>query len=428
MGFIERNAGVGQRGMQILMRRLKHIGIKLVKRISYAILTLRARCRHRQHMPIKITRLVVVNMDNIGDVLFGTPALRALRRLFPHAHITMVVSDYAAHVVQHNPYIDHLIVLSRSAVCPKEGTPSLANVFEHCWRLIMDLSRQNFDLGVIFEVNERVATWVSAILYLAGVPYRVGWQCGKYAHLLSASVPHGVNQHKVEEYLNIVRALGGDETNKRYDFFVSDEDMAFAKTLLQSNDINDGDLIVGIHPGALRYVNDKRWPVENYRQLARALVQRYGAKLLVTGTSQERTLAEQVVDDITDSSLIITGRTTLTQFAALLRHVRILVTNDTGSLHIGYAVGVPKIVAIFGPSDPCRYAPPPEVCTVVQAKAKVPCVPCEGNGFEGDRARPCFNPRGQECLSSIAVEEVLSVIDHYLDTSCVKLRIESSGL
>jgi heptosyltransferase-2 len=402
--------------MQDLIGKVRRRTVNLVRRVQGALVHARALGRHRRRLPGTIARLIVVNMDNIGDVLLSTPALRALRRRFPDARISMVVSEYAADVVRHSPNVDELIVLPSASIyfAGAGKKPSLADILVHSRDLVACLARQRFDLGLVFEVNEQIAAWASAVLFLAGVRYRIGWVVDTHTHLLSVAIPRSVNQHRLDDYLDLVRFLGANEDDRHFDLFVSDEDAAFADALLRRNGLEDRDLLIGIHPGAIRYVNERRWSVESYHLLASTIIARTAAKLLVTGSRKDTALAERIASGITRRCLVAAGQTTVGQLAALLRCVQILVTNDTGALHVAYAIGVPKIVVISGPSDPRRYAPPAETCVVLQAQARVPCVPCEVNGLEGDRAPLCSNSRGQECLSAVTVDEVLSVIDGYL--------------
>ena len=358
--------------------------------------------------PTNVKRILVIDLDNLGDVLLATPAIRALKEKFAQADIAMIACHYNLDTVKENPNITETIIINRPTIGDKVN---LFRIFNGNVRLILKLWRRHFDIGVVFEANERFASFGNALLSLAGIKYRVGRDFGDYADLLTRCSSMAEIKHRIEMYLDVARLIGADTSNGQPEMHVTSEDKNFAHKFLLEHQISEKDIVVGIHPGATTYVNLRRWHPKGFAEVGEQICIRHGAKVFITGSPEDIELDNQIERMMNPKPIIAAGRTTVGQLAALLRKMDLFITNDTGALHIADAVGVSHIIAIFGPSNPQQAAPRNSRCSVVTSK--LPCSPCEILR-EGDRAMPCANPKGEECLDSISVEQVLDAVEQRL--------------
>ena len=182
--------------------------------------------------------------------------------------------------------------------------------------------------------------------------------------------------------------------------FLSQEEIQQAKETLDNNQITPDDLLIGINPGAA-YGSSKRWYPERFSQVAAALVKKYHAKIILFGGPGERDVTEEIIRASGPSLLNMAGQTTIRGLMALLSQCRLLITGDSGPMHIAAALGVP-VVAIFGSTDPALTTPIGTGHVVI--RKNVPCSPC----FR----REC--PTNLECMDLIQVEDVLGSVEKIL--------------
>jgi heptosyltransferase-2 len=183
--------------------------------------------------------------------------------------------------------------------------------------------------------------------------------------------------------------------------FLSKDEIYQAKETLGKNHITPDDLLIGINPGAT-YGSSKRWYPERFSQVAAALVKKYHAKIIIFGGPGERDIAEEIVRASGPSLFNMSGQTTIRGLMALLSQCRLLLTNDSGPMHIAAALGVP-VVAIFGSTDPALTTPIGTGHVII--RKNVPCSPC----FR----REC--PTNLECMDLIQVKDVLEGVEKIID-------------
>jgi ADP-heptose:LPS heptosyltransferase len=170
---------------------------------------------------------------------------------------------------------------------------------------------------------------------------------------LDIVLPWRDGDHEIDRCLRIIGALGGQTTDRRLELTVTPGDEAAATHVLDALPPTPGP-VIGLHPGAKEPA--RRWLPERFAEVGNALVREAGARLVVTGTAGEADLTKAICDRLTVSALNLTGRTDLGSFAAVIRRLDLLITNDTGASHLAAAVGTPSVV-LFGPTRPSRWAP-----------------------------------------------------------------------
>ena len=236
-------------------------------------------------------------------------------------------------------------------------------------RLILELRRRRFDTAFLLHRSFTKAL----IVYLAGIGKRVGYATKKREVLLTDIVEEPFDAfNKVEYFLNIAKTAGIDTSNRHYEFFVSEADRDYAKGLLAENGVRNEDVLVAINPGG--NWDPKRWPRENFSSLADRLMSDYGVKVMITGARKDVGLAEEIKGQMKNAPIVTCGKTTLKQLAALFERSRLVISNDTGPMHLAFAVKTPTL-ALFSPTDSKRCGPYGP--THARALQKPPsCTPC----------------------------------------------------
>ena len=332
-----------------------------------------------------IKRVVVRGTNWVGDSLMTIPALRALRRVLPDAHITLVIRPGTKGIFSEADFIDEILVYDR-----KNAFSIVAQVRE--WK------RRKFDLAVLFQNAFEAAL----IPFLAGVPLRLGYATESRQALLTHPLPlpqwrH--DRHEVFYYLYLVTALeqmlfGRSiicEAEPDASIQISEARKAQAAELLRAYGVSEEDAVVAICPGSINS-RAKRWPAESYALLADRLIESK-RRVLFIGSKDETDVSEDVTRRMRQKPIVLTGKTTLDQITAVLDRADLIVTNDTGPAHIGAALGRPTIV-IFGPTNPLTTRPfAPEA---VILRHPPDCAPC--------MLRDC--PIDHRCMTAITVDEV----------------------
>ena len=355
--------------------------------------------------PAHVHRVIVIRPDEIGDVVMTTPFLRELRAHFPSAHVTLVVKREVVNLVERCPYVDD--VRAFAAAPPRRLRPLLLPL--RALRLARaELRPIGADLVILprWDGDQAYATFAAR---WSGARWRLGHseRVSPYKRLvnrgfdrlLTTTVDDPAPKHEVERSLDLLRALGRRVADTSLELWTDAADDAFAEAFLAGRGVAPGDALVALNPtpGHSRL---KQWPAAHFAALAARLAAG-GAKLLVVGGAGDAPLAATIRDAARDAVLDATGRATLRQTVALLRRCRLCVSGDTGPMHMAAAAGVP-VVALFGSTDPARYAPWGPRHRVLTLD--LPCSPARRAG-KGDRCNVCElgEPRCMIDLSAAAV-------------------------
>jgi heptosyltransferase-2 len=332
-----------------------------------------------------IKRVVVRGTNWVGDSVMTVPALRALRRVLPHANITLAIRPGAKGIFSEADFIDDVLVYDR-----KNAFSVIPQVRE--WR------RRKFDLAVLFQNAFEAAL----IPFLAGVPFRLGYATESRQALLThpLELPDWrSSRHEVFYYLYLVTALeqmlfGTSsicEAEPDASIQISETRKAEAGDLLRAYGIREEDAVVAICPGSVNS-RAKRWPAEAYAALADRLIESRRRVLLI-GSREEVEVSKEVMSRMRYEPVVLTGKTTLDQVTAVLATVDLIVTNDTGPAHIGAALDRPTLV-IFGPTNPLTTRPFSPAAEILRHPPE--CAPC--------MLRDC--PIDHRCMTAITVDEV----------------------
>ena len=322
--------------------------------------------------------LLVRATNWLGDAVMTTPALAAVREGFPDARIVLLARPLVAELFRHHPDVDEVMVYER----PGRHEGALGRL-----RLAGELRRRRFD-GALLLQN---AFDAALIAFLGRIPERAGYPTDGRRILLTLPVPLTpaiLERHEVEYYLCLLDGLGIPRpVPVSLKLGVTNQERETMATRLASLGIERGAPIVAINPGAT-YGSAKRWYPDRFAAVADALSAEWGARVVVVGSAAEAPLAGEIEAATRNPPVNLAGKTTVRELMALLSLSSFLVTNDSGPMHIGAALGVP-LVAIFGPTDWRRTSPWSELAKVV--RVEIDCSPC--------RRRVC--DRGHECMLGV---------------------------
>jgi heptosyltransferase-2 len=333
-----------------------------------------------------IKRIVVRGTNWVGDSVMTVPALRALRRLIPEAEITLAIRPSAEGLFAGADFIDALLLYDR------QGISSVTHQIRE-WR------RRKFDLAVVFQNAFEAAL----IPFVARIPFRLGYATEARQLLLTNPVPvpdWRSSKHEVFYYLFLIasleQALLGTNTvcdnEPEADLHLSESSRSEALAVLLRNGVVPNKLIVAICPGSINS-RAKRWPADRYAGLADRLIERSHVEVLLIGSKDEADVSQDIVRQMKQKPIVLTGKTTLAQVTALLGLADLVVTNDTGPAHIAAALGSPTLV-IFGPTNPLTTRPFSPLAEVLRHPPE--CAPC--------MLRDC--PIDHRCMTAISVAEV----------------------
>jgi lipopolysaccharide heptosyltransferase II len=346
-------------------------------------------------------RILLVRLRAIGDVVFTTPALRALRQRFPDAHITYIVEPPAADVIRTNPHVDELIVAPRRHL--------FADI-----ALGRRLRASRYDLAIDFHGGPRA----SLLTWLSGAPVRVGYEVVGRAWMYTTRVarPRELRpRHAVQNQWDLLAALGlpGPDANAWPVEMPADPaaTAAMAERLTRAGVLSTDRLVV-VHVSAGNLF--RRWPERSFATLAARLASRAGMKVIVMSGPSEREAARRVVDDARGrlapaerDRVVDLGDFSLAELRGLLERAALYIGGDSGPLHIAATSPVP-IVGVYGPTLPVRSAPWRDRWLVTESVEVngLPCRPCD--------QRVCA-PGDFRCLAHISADMVVEAADRALE-------------
>ena len=338
--------------------------------------------------------ILVVRTDRIGDVLLTTPALAALRGAYPRAKIVMMIAPETYDIVGGNPCLDEIIVDDR-----KESHRGFFGFL----KLVSMARKRKFDLAVVFHTKKRT----NLACFLAGIPNRVGYRNDKFGFLLTDGLydsrPEGA-KHESEYCLDVLWHLGIAADGLAVHMPLKSQSEDWAKTFLKDNNIAASDTLIAVHPGASCV--SKRWPAGSFAQLIDAIMtKKNSARVIMVGGPETKSIAGDVLSSVKSHVIDLTGELSLTQLASLLKRCHVLVSNDSGPVHIAAAVGTP-VVSIFGRNQaglsPVRWRPLGKKDMVLHKE--VGCEICLAHNCVIDF----------ECLKAITPQEVLEAVQSIL--------------
>jgi lipopolysaccharide heptosyltransferase II/tetraacyldisaccharide 4'-kinase len=330
----------------------------------------------RRPLPPEVGRILLLAPNWLGDAVMSLPVLAGLRSFYPQARLSVAARKSVAPLYEAHPDVTEILVI------PQGRTQ---------WSWFRQ-QRLAFDLAVALPNSLAAA----AGLWLARVPERLGYAADGRTWLLTRAVRGRralAGLHQVYYYLGILSAFGEVSCFVPPRLAVTEQERQAARKMLTARGATPDAPLVGLAPGAA-YGPAKRWPPERFAAVAKTLAGEWGALPVILGGPGDRPAAQEVLRRYDGQILDLSGQTSLREALAVLSHIDILITNDSGLMHAAAALDVP-LVAIFGSTDPVATGPFSSRALVL--RQPLPCSPC----FE----RTCQT--GYPCLTAITAAQVL---------------------
>lgn len=314
-------------------------------------------------MPPYFENILIIKLRATGDVVLSTPVIENLKKYFPKARISFLTEEASADILRWNPFLDELIVLPRKH-WEREGLWST-------WRdqvgFYRNLRRKRFDLVIDLFGNPRSAllTWLTRASTRVGYAFR-----GRRYAYTTVVIPKQPTSHEVLFHLETLEALEIPIRTNRLMIGLPHAYKIQANRWLRENITGDR-TVIGLNPGGGWAI--KRWPPEYYGQLADSLIEEYGAAVLIFWGPGEEWIVDEVTRNMKNCPSIL-PEVTLGELGAYLKCCRLLISNDSGPMHMASALKVPTI-GIFGPTDPLAQGPWGDEQEVIRQE-KVDCLGC----------------------------------------------------
>lgn len=328
---------------------------------------------------------IIVRMPNwIGDLVMATPILTDLRKAYPNAHITAMCRTPISDLLREDRAIDELFTFSKVNNFGRRNERR---------DIILKLKEGKYDLGVLLTHSFSSAWW----FWLGNVKRRIGYKGNGRGLLLTdkMSLPANVHeQHLVETYKMLLEPLGIPLSQTRPHIDLTDAEISDAKTILKQRGITSNNIVIGINPGAT-YGSAKCWLPERFREVTERLIKFDKVRVIYFGDQSSIPLVKEICQGF-PSVVNLAGVTTIRELAAIIKECQVILTNDSGPMHLAVAVGTP-LVALFGSTNETATGPY-KTGTVIHKH--VSCSPCY--------KRVC--PIDFRCMKQIETDEVYNEI------------------
>ncbi|MFZ3091785.1 MAG: lipopolysaccharide heptosyltransferase II [Nitrospirota bacterium] len=331
--------------------------------------------------------ILIIKPSSIGDVIHALPFLKAIRGRYPEAAISWLINRGIDELIRDNSSLDEIILFERKRW---GGFDDIGYKLRGVTEFIRGLRQKRFDL--IIDLQGLFRSGI--IAYLSGADYRIGFaNAREFSPIFyNYNVSHPpIEMHAVDRYLLIAKELGADITKKDFKINIPEKEKEYAASLISK--IKKRPLIA-INPSA-RW-ETKMWPLKRYAELTDTIAAKLKAQPLLIGGREDEVRINELSSITKSKPLNLSGKTSLLQLAALLKKVDLLITNDSGPMHIAAAVGTP-VIAIFGPTSPVRTGPYGNGHVVLQSS--LPCIRC--------LKKRCNDLK---CMEAITVEEVFNSV------------------
>ena len=349
-------------------------------------------------------KFLIINPFGIGDVLFTTPLIRAIKEADPGHTVSYWCNLRVEEIFSHNPEIKKVFALSRGDL-KKIFQASFFSGIKAFFGLLKSLKKERFDAVFDFSLDQRYGF----ICWLLGIKKRIGFNYKNRGLFLTNKIELKgyASRHVVEEYLGLLKFIEIKANNPKLEVFATASDYQRVKFILQQSGITDNDTLIGIVAGAGaswgKTANLKHWQPIKYGQLADKISDSYNVKILLLGDESEKPISEVVYSSMRNKPVDLTGRLSIGELIALIARLKILISNDGGPMHLAVALGV-KTISIFGPVDEKVYGPYPGSENNLVIKKELTCRPC----YQNFRIQNCAHERA--CMNLITVDEVFQAV------------------
>ena len=346
-------------------------------------------------------RILVIRLDLIGDLVLSMTVVRALKRSYPGVEIDLLALPVSAKVVIHDPDLTQIITYDPNIWRRPKALFRVKN-WRNVYNLLCQLRARHYDIAVsVF------GPWAGVIAVVSGAKRRVGFGRENYPSFMTDNVPGrhwspGDHKHEVDYCLELAKSSGAtispaDRTPRLY---VDPQARQQLEQLLIQEGIKPEKPLIACHVSS-NNGQSKRWPLPYWATLIDKLIREQDAQVILTGTFADLPLIESVLHQMQEQAINLAGKTSLPQLVALLQRANLIISGDSGPMHIAAAVGTP-LIAIHGPTDPALSGPVSPTATVL--RSGIWCSPCY-------KARDTADCRffTTQCMKNILPSQVFKV-------------------
>ncbi len=341
--------------------------------------------------------ILIVKLSAIGDVIHTLPALNAIRKHYPHAHITWLVEEAASDLVVGHKALDRVLISKRKRwIKDLKGQKRLITI-KKIFDFIKELRDTNYDLILDFQALLKSGILIALARGERKIGFGRGLEHMEHSYIFLNEKIDAVDMeiHALSRGMMLLEKLGIRTKDIEYNVPVSTNDDILVQSLLKEHGINSDGFLIVVNPVAKW--ETKLWTEKKFARLADALIGGYHAQILFTGGPEDCFLIDQIISKMERQPVNLAGKTTLKMLAALYKKIDFLISTDTGPMHLAVAVGTP-VVALFGPTAPWRTGPYGSGNRIIRTQLE--CSPC----FK----RKCETTK---CMDQISVNQVLDAVD-----------------
>ncbi len=340
-------------------------------------------------------KIVIWQTAFLGDLILTTPLVESIKKIYPDSYLSLISKPFGRDVFKNNPFLDELIIFDKK---------NMSN-----WQLIKKLKKKRYDIAISPHRSHRA----SYSLFLSRIPKRIGFDKAGFSFLYTDTVPHRFDgTHEIIRNLQLLKVLPEYDKNKIVEnpsLYLSEEEEIFYKNF-SLEDKN----YVSIAPGS-KWAT-KRWTVEGFARLIDILQER-GELIVLIGSFEDEEYTNKILEKVKEKKNIvnIVGKTNLRQSFSIIKHSKILISNDSAPVHMAVAFNTP-VVEIMGPTVKEFGFYPFRNGIVVETEG-LSCRPC---GLHGHQECPI---KTHECMTKISPEDVLNAVDNLLEIQKEKILV-----
>lgn len=350
----------------------------------------------------KPQKIIFIKFWGMGSIILTARSLKLVRESYPASRICVLTLEQNRSVFEILDVVDEIWDVKNDSLC---------KFFFNIIRIIFFLRRENFDAAFDFEFTSRFSAIIAYLIgarKTAGFIYKGIWRGNFFTDKLRFR-----EDIKLEKsFLDLARkTFSIDKANceSPLNIVINDENVGFVENLLEKQGLSNENILIGINVNASDICLLRRWPKDYFIDLSNRLIEKYSARIIFIGSNKEYQYVQGVVDRITDRNCVynFAGKVNFYQLVCLLRKFRIVVTNDSGPLHLAAFLGV-STVSFFGPETPLIYGPEGEKHSIFYKNLE--CSPCIR--VKNYKYFACNN--NQKCLREIKPDEVMKKIEENL--------------
>ncbi|MDD5136365.1 MAG: glycosyltransferase family 9 protein [Candidatus Omnitrophica bacterium] len=347
-------------------------------------------------------KILITNPFGIGDVIFSTPLIEVVRKVFPRSYIGYICNRRVSELIKTNPHLNKVFVYEKDEYREIWRRSKIRCVVKAV-SFLRNIKREKFDISIDLSLNYQC----SMLFKLIGIKTRAGFNYRNRGRFLThkIDIESFDNKHVVEHYLDVLRLLGINVSRDIVSpkVYASATSLSFGERFLEENHIGKTDLLIGMVPGCGaswgQDASRRRWDRKKFAALANRLIEECGARVVLLGNSKETVICEEVRAGTGGRALNYSGKTSIEKLIGILARCKVVITNEGGMLHMAAGLGV-RTVSLFGPVDEATYGPYPRGADhTILSRKDMPCRPC----YKKFKYNICDERR---CLDTITVDEV----------------------